>query len=152
MERDSAGSGYGVGDCVQFQRVDLAADGIVAAHVRREFGSWLKRHFILDEQRWNDVLLAVNEALANAADYAYSPEVDRGTVDVNAELGADGDALTVTVADHGRWREPAPQNSRRHGRGIPLMRALADVTSIDGTSTGTRVTMVWHNVVHSQSA
>ncbi|MEX3645710.1 ATP-binding protein [Mycolicibacterium porcinum] len=38
-----------------------------AAQIRREFSSWLSTHLTLDPVKASDVVLAVNEALANAA-------------------------------------------------------------------------------------
>ena len=38
---------------------------------RHELSQWLRAHFALDPVRRNDVLLAVNEALTNAAEFAY---------------------------------------------------------------------------------
>ncbi len=50
--------------------------------------------------------------------------------------------LLVKVSDHGTWRhvDPADQPNTR-GRGIPLMRALADDTTISHTPNGTYVQM-----------
>ena len=42
-----------------------------AATVRREFSDWLRRYFTLDATKASDVVLAVNEAMANAAEFAY---------------------------------------------------------------------------------
>ena len=49
--------------------------------------------------------------------------------------------LLVKVSDHGTWRhvDPADQPNTR-GRGIPLMRALADDTTISRTANGTACT------------
>lgn len=77
------------------------------------------------------MLLAVNEALANTAEFAYVDGSD-GTVDVVAVQDPRRNALTVIVSDRGRWRETNPLNGqRRRGRGIPLMRTLADSVVID---------------------
>lgn len=110
---------------------------------------WLGRHFRLGAERSNDLLLAVNEALANAAEFAYVDASQCGTVDLSATYDAAADTLAVTVNDRGRWRhklpEPAtvPPQPQVRGRGIPLMRALADRVTIDRTARGTHVTLVW---------
>ncbi|MDG5485186.1 ATP-binding protein, partial [Mycolicibacterium gadium] len=53
----------------EFVRVDNA-DALTVARMRRELSQWLRAHLTLDPDRLNDVLLAVNEALTNAAEFA----------------------------------------------------------------------------------
>ena len=57
------------------------------------------------------------------------------------------------MTDEGAWRI-TDAKKRRHtrGRGIPLMRALADQTSIDSSTTGTTVSLVWHHIAMAQPA
>lgn len=55
--------------------------------------------------------------------------------------------LTVRVVDRGRWREPDAANRQlRRGRGIPLMRTLADALVIDPSAVGTVVCMRFDDV------
>lgn len=128
----------------------VPADGSTAAWVREEFGRWLRRSAKLGESRWCDVVLAVNEALANSAEFAYlhDPPVQAGragTVDVEAVLRES--VLDVTIADQGRWRPSDPAcRQRSRGRGIPLMRTLADEVDIDTSPTGTRVRLRFDDV------
>ncbi|OBH67343.1 anti-sigma regulatory factor [Mycobacterium mantenii] len=130
-------------DRSRFERTRVAADARSAARTRAEFGVWLGRYFSLDDDRFNDLLLAVNEAIANAAEFAYVEAAERGTVDVRAAY--DGDTLAVIVDDRGRWRQkkPVQYQQQMRGRGIPLMVALADDVAIDRTPQGTRVTLTW---------
>jgi anti-sigma regulatory factor (Ser/Thr protein kinase) len=122
----------------RFIRNDVVADAHNAARVRDEFATWLRACGNLDRVRFSDVVLAVNEALANTAEFAYLQNGGVGTVDVEALR--DGDALTITIADQGHWRESTPATqSRTRGRGIPLMRALADHVTIDSSALGTTV-------------
>jgi anti-sigma regulatory factor (Ser/Thr protein kinase) len=116
------------------------ADAEAVARFRHELSQWLRSHFMLDPVRLNDVLLAVNEALTNSAEFAYTGEP--GTMTMCAHYhGADG-TLTVEVSDHGTWRHTDPETrSNTRGRGIPLMRALADHTTISPLPTGTHVHM-----------
>jgi anti-sigma regulatory factor (Ser/Thr protein kinase) len=51
--------------------MDAVADPQRAAEIRREFSNWLRRHFMLDATKASDMVLAVNEAMANAAEFAY---------------------------------------------------------------------------------
>ncbi|OBB78186.1 anti-sigma regulatory factor [Mycobacterium colombiense] len=134
-----------IDDRSRFVRTRVAADARSAARTRAEFGVWLGRHFSLDDDRFNDLLLAVNEAIANAAEFAYDDAAGRGTVDVRAAYDGDSDTLAVIVDDRGRWRPKKPVQYRQQvrGRGIPLMEALADDVAIDRTAQGTRVTLTW---------
>jgi Histidine kinase-like ATPase domain len=59
-------------------RTRVAADARSAARTRAEFGSWLETHFTLRAELANDLLLAVNEAIANAAEFAYVDASQRG--------------------------------------------------------------------------
>ena len=63
-------------------------------------------------------------------------DYDRGTA-----------VLTVTVTDDGAWRiADTEKKSNSRGRGIPLMRALADRATFDSSATGTRVRLEWNHV------
>jgi anti-sigma regulatory factor (Ser/Thr protein kinase) len=116
------------------------ADARTVAQIRHEFSHWLRAHFALDAVRLNDILLAVNEALTNSAEFAYVG-LRRGTMTVNAHCHPDGD-LRVVVSDHGTWRHVEPgARSNTRGRGIPLMRALSDHMAISRQPTGTTVHM-----------
>lgn len=129
-------------------RTSVAADARSAALTRTEFATWLERHFALDAERFNDLLLAVNEAIANVAEFAYVDAPQRGTVDVCADYDGASNTLAVTINDRGRWRQSAPiqRPYQVRGRGIPLMEALADDVTIDRTPEGTHVTLTWTDV------
>ncbi|MCV7079245.1 ATP-binding protein [Mycobacterium szulgai] len=142
-----------IDDRSRFQRTRVVADAPSAAQTRLEFGNWLQRHFALSAERFNDLLLAVNEALANAAEFAYTDFSHSGTLDVSAAYDENSDTLAVTVNDRGRWRVPEPAAGgtrfQIRGRGIPLMRALADTATIDCTPNGTHVTLTWNRLRQS---
>ena len=55
----------------RFAQTNVLADAACAAQMRQEFSDWLTRYFALDPTKASDVVLAVNEALANAAEFAY---------------------------------------------------------------------------------
>ncbi|HEX2276641.1 MAG TPA: ATP-binding protein [Candidatus Tectomicrobia bacterium] len=122
-----------------------AADARTVTRFRHELSQWLSRQFELDAVRLNDVLLAVNEALTNAAEFAYAG-LQRGTMTMRARYHARDDRLSVVVRDHGRWRhvDPTAQPKTR-GRGIPLMRTLADRATISRRPTGTHVHLQFHD-------
>jgi serine/threonine-protein kinase RsbW len=128
------------------QTTDLA-DAACAAQMRQEFSVWLKRYFALDATKVSDVVLAVNEALANAAEFAYSAVERPGAMHLLADYDTGSAILTVTVSDEGVWR--IADVDRKHisrGRGIPLMEALADRATIESSSAGTRVCLEWNHV------
>jgi serine/threonine-protein kinase RsbW len=126
----------GVADA-DFACVDTA-DAQTVSRLRHELSRWLRTHFVLDPIRLNDVLLAVNEALTNAAEFAYPRQ--RGTMALVVRYDVADGALVIDVSDHGRWRhvDPAAQPNTR-GRGIPLMRALSDRLTISRLPKGTHV-------------
>ncbi len=134
-------------DRSRFVRMRVAADALSANRIRVEFRNWLDRHFTLGAERFSDLVLAVSEALANAAEFAYTDTGDQpavhGTMDVSAAYDARSDTLAVTVKDRGRWRQRTGTRDMTRGRGIPLMRVLADEADIHGTPDGTQVTLKW---------
>lgn len=143
-----------VDDRSRFVRSRVAADPRSAARVRADFRAWLETHFALGADRFSDILLAVNEAIANAAEFAYCEAPQRGTLDVSAAYDRRSDCLAVTVDDNGRWRQriPAQYRQQLRGRGIPLMEALADDVAIDRTPRGTRVTLTWADLTQRSDA
>jgi serine/threonine-protein kinase RsbW len=123
----------------RFSCYGAGADPFNAARLRDEFGRWLRRGGGIDETTLCDIVLAVNEALANSAEFAYL-EGGAGTVDLEAVRDPRRRTVTVTDADRGRWRETNPlERQRSRGRGISLMRTLADSVIIDTSGLGTTV-------------
>ncbi len=115
-----------------------AADAQTVADFRRQLSRWLRAHLALDAVHSNDVLLAVNEAVTNAAEFAYGEQ--RGTVTMQVRYIAAQRTLVVDVSDRGKWRYTDPSTrSNTRGRGIPLMRALADHATISPLPSGTQV-------------
>jgi anti-sigma regulatory factor (Ser/Thr protein kinase) len=138
------------GDTATFAKIGVLAGPEFAAQVRRELGEWLRQNFLLDAEKSSDVLLAVYEALANAAEFAYVGAPQPGPMHVRAAYDDDACSLTVTVSDEGLWRanDKDVKNIAR-GRGIPLMHALADRADIDSTAAGTEVRLQWHNIAQN---
>ena len=131
----------------QFAQTNVLADATRAAQLREEFSVWLRRHFALDATRVSDVVLAVNEALANAAEFAYATVGRPGAMHLRADYDGGASVLGVTVTDEGAWRIADPEKkSQSRGRGIPLMRALADRATIDSSAAGTSVRLEWNHV------
>lgn len=130
----------------RFERVGVSASAQTASRTRDEFAAWLGQSFDLDRIRSSDVVLAINEALANCAEFAYLERPGVGTMDLVAWHDALESTITVLVSDRGTWRPPIVPSVRARGRGLPLMEALSDRTSIDTSDHGTRVMLVWANV------
>jgi anti-sigma regulatory factor (Ser/Thr protein kinase) len=132
----------------------VVADAPSARRTRIEFRGWLETYFRLGAERLHDLVLAVSEAIANAAEFAYADAPQDGTIDVSAAYDVDSDTLAVRVNDRGCWRHHASESAERQfrGRGIPLMRALADEATIDRTPRGTHVTLTWTSLTVPGSA
>ena len=89
------------------------------------------------QSRCADVLLGVNEALANCAEHAYRGR--DGDITMHATYDDAAQRVHVQISDRGRWRpSPAVVPSNR-GRGLALMRALADQCTVDRGDDGTTV-------------
>jgi anti-sigma regulatory factor (Ser/Thr protein kinase) len=138
-----------VANAERFERVGITANAQTASQTRDEFAAWLRRCFDLDSVRSSDLVLAINEALANCAEFAYLECQDTGTMDLLAWHDVVESTITVLVSDRGSWRTPVEPGSRSRGRGIPLMEALSDRTSIQTSDRGTHVTLEWANVARA---
>lgn len=90
----------------------------------------------LDEGDLWDVVVAVNEAASNAIDHGRSGgfEVDAAVTDGHIE---------VVVLDHGAWL-PATEGNDERGRGLSLMRSLAEDVQVSGSPLGTTVRLRFH--------
>ena len=97
------------------------------------------------------MILAVYEALANAAEFGYLDAPGQGTIVCTASYDDGIDILVVKVSDRGRWGRSLTATTSVHdalrGRGIPLMRVLADEMQIDTSERGTQVSLTWANLL-----
>jgi anti-sigma regulatory factor (Ser/Thr protein kinase) len=100
----------------------------------------------LSREQTDDLLTAVDEAVANAIRHGSSGEGD--TIRVTCEPSERG--LTVRVRDGGRGfaaPHPSPEMPTPEapgGRGLPLMCALSDSVEFASTPAGTTVTLRKH--------
>ena len=115
------------------------ADADRASELRRELGDWLGNVGV-DPDRAYDVVLATYEAIANSVEHAYRDHTDRGTLDIRVSRAAEG-RIEVKVTDRGDWASHNSDPNR--GRGVPLMRALADSAAVTSDQNGTTVHMIW---------
>ncbi len=102
-----------------FSATALAAQ-LARAILRRELSS-----LPYEDDKQFEVLVAAGEAVANAIEHAYAG-AEPGLV--HFDIARDGDALTITIEDFGRWRPFVKCDER--GRGIEFMRALSESVQI----------------------
>lgn len=101
--------------------------------LRRAATDWAGTAGLSDDAVY-DLELALGEAAANVVDHAYPS--GGGTFDTT--LTWTGRGVEVTVADQGLWR-PVPADKGDRGRGLTMIRALTDSTTIDRTPGGTTI-------------
>lgn len=118
-----------------------AADAVTAAELRRALRRWLQEVTEAPAEVRDDIILAVNEALANCVEHAYRDHTTIGTMKLQASYDAAAQSLSVCVSDRGSWQHPSPQrlNDPRRSRGLMLMHALADHCTINARPNGTTV-------------
>jgi anti-sigma regulatory factor (Ser/Thr protein kinase) len=115
-------------------RLRLEAEARRLADVRSAIRAWLSS---MQVDRPEDVVLAVDEAVANAIEHSRHYELTPAFIDVVAKI--DGQAIRVDVMDDGSWRPQRIDETR--GRGLNIIGALMDDVQVASTSTGTCVTM-----------
>ncbi len=113
----------------------LPANPSALSSMRGALGRWL-RQCDASRDESNDIVLACNEATANAIEHAYGP----GDWSVEMDAALSGHEVSITVRDFGRWREPRGDN---RGRGLTLIEATMDsVDVVKDLQQGTEVRMV----------
>lgn len=133
-----------------FHHHQPASDARTVVRAKAALNHWLDERCPAGLFPTDDVLLAVYEALANAAEHAY---VTSGSVELGAHYDVVSETLFVVVHDYGRWQPPSTGTQTemgRHnirGRGIPLMRALSDDTAVAAGPHGTTVALTWQNSI-----
>ena len=114
-------------------RLRIPALPVYVAALRHRLRHWLRTAGMGDEEMF-DVTLAVSEAAANAIEHALEPTAPSITVTARPSNGR----VAMSVHDHGRWNDSPPEEDR--GRGLPLIHALVEGTTIEKTPEGTTVT------------
>ncbi|OBA64688.1 anti-sigma regulatory factor [Mycobacterium sp. 1100029.7] len=117
------------------------ADAPTAGELRRTLRSWLRRLPQASAEISEDIVLGVNEALANCVEHAYRTADAAGTMRLQAGYDPAAETISVCVSDRGTWHRRPLRSSHdpRASRGIILMHALADNCSIDTRPGGTTV-------------
>jgi serine/threonine-protein kinase RsbW len=126
---------------VEFVHRSWPADPAQLTVIRHELAGWLAPLSLTDDEM-ADVVLAVDEAAANAVRHAYGPE-EAGAVELTLwtePAGSDEGTATlcIEVVDHGHWQPPAEQPTEG-GRGIPLMSTMSESVLIHYDERGSRV-------------
>lgn len=125
---------------VEFVHRSWPADPAQLTVIRHELAGWLAPLSLTDDET-ADVVLAVDEAAANAVRHAYGPD-ESGAVELTLWTEAaddDGPAtLCIEVVDHGHWQPPADEPTEG-GRGIPLMSTMSESVLIHYDERGSRV-------------
>jgi len=148
----------------------LPVDNRAPSCARRRLKQWLASYG-WPADNVDDLVIATNEAVANAVEHAYpgGPDRPRHTDDRAANRAAeptdgaeraeraDGATISleacvepadegahrvvITVRDGGRWQPPRCDRGFR-GRGLIMMRVLTESVAFNTSSAGTQVTMV----------
>lgn len=116
------------------------ADATTVARFRVQLRGWLDSTVGLEVERVSDIVLATDEALTNCVEHAYQDRYAAAVMTLTTTYDRAGATVKVCVTDKGRWIEPDPAaiNAIR-GRGLILMRALADHCTVEGQTDGTTV-------------
>ena len=110
------------------------------APLRHAVAEYARRVGIIDPF---GVTLALSEAVSNAIVHAYVGEPAPGPVEVHAETVCAGEALRLTVVDHGRGMCPRT-DSPGIGAGLPLVSRVTDSFEIcEAPDGGTQVCMLF---------
>ncbi|MHB1487200.1 MAG: ATP-binding protein [Acidimicrobiales bacterium] len=131
--------------------MEIPARAEYVSLVRLVVGSLAASRRDLDDERVADLRLAVSEACTNAIE-SYGPEGPGSQDRVTITWRDETDHLAVVIEDRGSGfdpeglsrhppvTDPARLNYER-GLGIPLIRELVDVVSIEPSPLGTTVTL-----------
>lgn len=113
--------------------IEQPASPTSLVRVRRAIRRWLLANGVSDALTY-ELLVAVNEAASNAIEHAFGP----GRGSYTASVSRDERAVTLTIRDAGKWREPRGQY---RGRGLAVIEALMDEVEVVHDQHGTVVTM-----------
>lgn len=130
---------------------------LVFERVVRESAAFVARYLGFDDERVNDLQLAVSEAVTNAIEHGNNSDIH---IKVGVKFYIKAGQLAVQVSDQGYWMEateiiksPAEeldmedrleQNMTR-GMGIFLIEKLVDNIDVKSSTQGTEFTM-WFNL------
>lgn len=119
---------------VEFVHRSWPADPDQLVLIRRELAGWLAQLALTEDETAN-VVLAVDEAAANAVRHAYGAD-ESGAIELT--LWTEPGTLSIEIVDHGSWRPPGEEPVEA-GRGIPLMSTMSEAVLIHFDERGSRV-------------
>jgi serine/threonine-protein kinase RsbW len=114
--------------------VTVPATAYNATALRGTFRRWVDS--VLADDAADDLTLAVYEAVANAAEHAFTAHSTPGSIWLHA-IVADGQ-ITITVTDNGTWQRPTNSGDYR-GRGLSLIHRLTSEAHVEPSPYGTTV-------------
>ena len=121
------------------------ADRNVVVGLREALREWLDSSVDISAERVCDIVLATDEALTNVSEHAYRDLPGAGAVTLDLSYDAPAATIEIQVTDQGHWREPAPTPiTATRGRGLILMKKLADACTVDGRVDGTSVSLLFY--------
>lgn len=113
-------------------RLSIVARPEALAGMRADLDGWLAELELTPDER-TDLIVAANEAGANAVEHAYRDGRD-GHVTIEGDVG---DQIVIRVIDQGSWRYGDGDPNR--GRGMHIMRSLVDDIEVVRREGGTTV-------------
>lgn len=122
---------------LRYLRVPATAEHL--PELRRELAQWAGRTG-LDSDAVEALVLAAYEAMANVVEHAYNDPLQG--LDLEASYRPEQRRVEVTVTDQGSWSSSSASEPWR-GRGLPLIRRLAQETEVTADDGGTTVRMAW---------
>jgi serine/threonine-protein kinase RsbW len=121
------------------------ADSDAVVGLRDVLHAWLDRTVNISAERACDIVLATDEAVTNVVEHAYRDVAGAGPVTLDLSYSAPTATIEIRVTDQGHWREPGPiPITAIRGRGLILMRKLADACTVTGRTDGTSVSLLFH--------
>lgn len=124
------------------REIVLATDGTCAAKARDFASACLDRAGVGGEDAY-DILLALNEAVANSCRHAG----EHGSVILTVTCDVSGERFTIQIRDNGSGFDfsetmyEMPEPLSQGGRGFFLMRELMDSVDVESDGFGTVVTL-----------
>jgi serine/threonine-protein kinase RsbW len=112
--------------------LSVAANAAALAPMRHALRVWLTEW---GADHISDVVLAVDEAVANAIEHASLATTDV----INVTASVVGNTLQIEICDNGVWKEPTADDAR--GRGLMIMSAVMDGVAIEHRDDDTRIVM-----------
>jgi anti-sigma regulatory factor (Ser/Thr protein kinase) len=119
-------------------RINRIARPDAARPIRHAVAAFLAASGRVDDDRCDDILTAVGEALANVVEHAYEGRAGN-EIELLARL-ENNDTLAVDVFDRGTFIQRAPRPNR--GFGMKIVKAIAQNVTVD-VADGTHVRMIF---------